>query len=526
MKKKLISLLIILVVMFAVLPSASADTNYLEAVVGDWVYNYIGSVDLGSYVYSANLPSGLYIAEESDEYCTNLYIAGTPAYPDDQLVNVTSTDGRVYTCRVVVVGKVGPDPVVYPFIDWVSSDFSCYQFSDSYVSVDVANANGWELTYNWYQNGNCEYIGDSRSYRVNTNTVGSVNYKCHVEAYNRPRGEYYDVGWTDFITVYVNGNSIENIRICSYPSKTQYNLGDYVNTDGLSIYANYSSGYQEVIYSGFEITPKKLNNVGDQKVLVGYAGWVTEFHVNVIDNVYVSKISIDTVPDKVNYLVGDTLNTAGLGIKVVYSNGGSEYIYNGFTVSPKNFDSVGTKTITVKYGGCTTSFTVSVDDGSEPTGIAIGSLPLKLQYTVGEELDTNGLLINVLTKNGGTQTVFPNDSRVKISPTTLTAEGKQKVTVVYTDASQFQCDFEVSVSAKPAPTAAPSAAPSSAPAAPSAAPAQKADGTSSVSPIIYVIAAVVGVVLIGLVVCVIVLQNRNKKLYDMNRKNRNNKDDD
>jgi len=74
----------------------------------------------------------------------------------------------------------------------------------------------------------------------------------------------------------------------------------------------------------------------------------------------VLSIVITGLPTKTTYVVGDRLDTSGLVVKALYSDGTNQDV-TGYTT---NFDSstAGTKTVTVSYGGktATTTFTVTV----------------------------------------------------------------------------------------------------------------------------------------------------------------------
>ena len=73
----------------------------------------------------------------------------------------------------------------------------------------------------------------------------------------------------------------------------------------------------------------------------------------------VQSIEIVRKPDKTTYMVGETLEEAGMKIKVVTGKGEEERT-TGFVCSPAFLDEEGTQTITVSYGGKTTTFTVEV----------------------------------------------------------------------------------------------------------------------------------------------------------------------
>ena len=74
----------------------------------------------------------------------------------------------------------------------------------------------------------------------------------------------------------------------------------------------------------------------------------------------VTELAVKTMPDKTSYFVGDTLDTAGLSLTATKSNGASETVTSGFSCTPTKLTTEGTQTITVSYGGKSTTFIVSV----------------------------------------------------------------------------------------------------------------------------------------------------------------------
>ncbi len=73
-----------------------------------------------------------------------------------------------------------------------------------------------------------------------------------------------------------------------------------------------------------------------------------------------SNISIETLPVKQSYSVGEKLNKTGLSIKVTYPDSTTEVLSSGFVCTPTELNSTGTQTITVTYGGKTATFNVNV----------------------------------------------------------------------------------------------------------------------------------------------------------------------
>ena len=72
-------------------------------------------------------------------------------------------------------------------------------------------------------------------------------------------------------------------------------------------------------------------------------------------------ITVNTLPDKTVYNIGEALDTTGLTLTATYSNGTTNTITSGFTVSGFSSETAGEKTITVTYGGKTATFAVTVN---------------------------------------------------------------------------------------------------------------------------------------------------------------------
>ena len=153
-----------------------------------------------------------------------------------------------------------------------------------------------------------------------------------------------------------------------------------------------------------------------------YAKWATAA---------LSSIAVTTKPTKTSYIVGETLNTSGMVVRATYSDGSTANV-TGYTCSPTQLTAVGTKAITVSYteDGITktTSFTVTVVKKTL-SSLSVTTKPAKTTYTVGETLDTSGMVVRATYSDGSTANV----TGYTCSPTTLNKEGSQTITVSYTE---------------------------------------------------------------------------------------------
>ncbi len=106
--------------------------------------------------------------------------------------------------------------------------------------------------------------------------------------------------------------------------------------------------------SGYDST-----KVGKQTVTVHYLDMTDTFDVTVAEG-ELSSIEIASNPSKTTYFTGEQLDTSGLSVKLNYANNSSKTITDGFDVSGFDNQTVGTNTLTVSYGGKTTTFTVTI----------------------------------------------------------------------------------------------------------------------------------------------------------------------
>lgn len=110
----------------------------------------------------------------------------------------------------------------------------------------------------------------------------------------------------------------------------------------------------------------------------------------------INEIQIRNLPDKNEYMVGDSLNTNGLEVVGIDTHGmGILLDKDQYTCSPTSFKTPGTKTITVRYKenpNLNATFNITV----KPRYTAeIISYPNKMTYKVNEELDLKGLEVKV-----------------------------------------------------------------------------------------------------------------------------------
>ncbi len=233
--------------------------------------------------------------------------------------------------------------------------------------------------------------------------------------------------------------TLQSVSVETLPEKTEYEAGDVLDATGLSIRVQLSNGESYVVTEGFALYPTRLEDAGTRSIEVNYEGLLCYFQVEVAEPPEVIEgIGVLSLPVKVVYDVGDVLDASGLGVRV-YTNHGTRDVYTDLLCLPTLLDTPGQQMITVYYGEKTCTFSVQVLEEEAPASIAVYRLPSKLDYQLGEALDTSGLVL-IETSNRDNPSYL--ETGYACSPTQLEETGQQEITV---SVGELHCSYYVTV---------------------------------------------------------------------------------
>ena len=179
---------------------------------------------------------------------------------------------------------------------------------------------------------------------------------------------------------------VTRLEVTHMPDKIRYLIGEAFDNTGLIITAYYNDNTSEQV-TGYTLSSPDMSSYGSKTVTVTFDEKTVDFSILVVD---ITGIEIKTPPMKQEYLVGDALDATGLTVLAKYTDGTSETITSGFTISELDSSSIGEKEITVSYKNHTATFKVLV---YELQGIRITHYPEKTYYRVGETFDPTGLVV-------------------------------------------------------------------------------------------------------------------------------------
>lgn len=144
------------------------------------------------------------------------------------------------------------------------------------------------------------------------------------------------------------------------PTKTEYYFGEIIDFKGGLIIATYLDGKTVTIPLSSALLSYNDFKVGENEVKVSIFGLEESFYIYVIDKSIVS-VSLNTLPIKVTYKIGESVDTIGGTILVTYNNDEVECI-NITNDMIRNFDSnnAGTVTVIIDYMNYTFSYDIQV----------------------------------------------------------------------------------------------------------------------------------------------------------------------
>lgn len=459
MNKRFVSLVLIVLLLCAALPCAAYADNTIianlgNAPAGKYLDQLIGTTESGTAsCVGGTLPAGCSVITEQKSSGACHFLRGTPTSAGVYEFTLSVKDENsaqlaTLTCSLTVTPA---EPSVT-----VSSDVNCFQGDAVTISVTARVSDAGSLSYRWFSSaGNSNTNGafiegaTGSTLQVSTSAVGVAYYYCEVT--NTSGGSSTSV-LSPTIKVTVSEPVLSSIAVNAMPAKREYKVGDMLDTSGLEILAKYSNGTNVVITSGFDVSPRSLDAVGTQTVTVSYMGKTCSFPVLVEDvEQVVESILILSEPTKLEYTVGEWLDTSGLKLRI-QTNKGSFDVTTGFSCHPSVLDREGTQTITVNYGSESAMFVVTVLPAEEElASVSVKKMPTKLSYAVGDRLDTSGMVLEATMNTGKTEEV---STGFTCSPMLLDKEGRQQITVNYKGKT---CTFELVVSAAPDETPDPAA---------------------------------------------------------------------
>lgn len=218
------------------------------------------------------------------------------------------------------------------------------------------------------------------------------------------------------------GKTLVSISV-SGPTKTIYKIGEPFDETGLVVTATYSDGSSAAV-TGYSLSGFDSTTTGVKTINVSFGGKTASFTVTVQDKTLTS-ISV-IPPTKTVYAIGESFDAAGMKVTASYDDGTTADVTTQASIGGFDNSSEGIKTITVSYGGMTSTFIIEVE-GKNLLSITVVP-PTQTVYAVNESFNRNGMQV---IANYDDETTEDVTGQEVLSGFDSSAAGTKTVTATY-----------------------------------------------------------------------------------------------
>ena len=175
---------------------------------------------------------------------------------------------------------------------------------------------------------------------------------------------YTEGGVTKTATYTVTVNAVSLVSIEVSDPKIAYYVGDtFVEP---TVTATFSNGSTSDVTNSATFTGYNMSSAGNQTVTVSYTNGTTETTSYSITVTAVAVTSIEVSGYKTSFKVGDTFSFGGTAT-AHYNNGSTTDVTASASFSGYNMSTAGNQTVTVSYGGQSTTYQITVSESSGGT---------------------------------------------------------------------------------------------------------------------------------------------------------------
>lgn len=354
MKKHLCSAALALLLILLIPAMASADVIYPAPpamTVGQPVDHLLATLDPGGTVsVSGVMPEGLYLDKQETDDGVNVYLRGVPivAGTYDLIINYNGSNS---ICTLEIL--TAPVDVIVP----VAISVATMPDRTQYTAGETLDSTGLSILV-LMSDGSTETV-----------TEGFVLSPTLLENAGTQQIEvsYGGLLCTFEVEVEPAPEVIEEIGVLNLPEKIVYEPGDTLDPTGLTIRVYTNNGTRDVGAEELSCSPMELETAGSQVITVEYEGHSCTFTVQVLEEEIPASLTIAALPTKLDYFVGDTLDTAGLVLLLTRDQDSVEYVTTNYSCKPFFLDQAGKIEIVVRYQDLECSFLVNVRSLPPPT---------------------------------------------------------------------------------------------------------------------------------------------------------------
>ena len=154
---------------------------------------------------------------------------------------------------------------------------------------------------------------------------------------------------------------IKKVTVFQNPDKLNYYQSNTtLDLTGGKVKVIYEDNSVDIVdMNECKVIPFNSKSIGEKTVNISYCGVKTKLKINIMP-IQTTSISIDSLPEKLTYYIGEKLDLTGLRIRAVNNDGSVVVTEKDYIYSKIALEKTGLETINVTYGGKSVSFTISV----------------------------------------------------------------------------------------------------------------------------------------------------------------------
>ena len=231
-----------------------------------------------------------------------------------------------------------------------------------------------------------------------------------------------DVTYTkDNVTHYTSFDLIVKylllLNVAKEPTKMDYFVGDNIDLSGIKMEAEFSDNTKKNVTNSCTYNPANgttLTTDGAVTVTASYTeDGITQTAeiVLMVEKIICEEIKVTSLPAKLSYKVGETLDYTGVEVTAYYSDNSTKIVTEQCTFSPANGSTAesGSEMVEVTYTEDGQEFVDTFDiEIVEFEGIEITQEPNKTKYWIGDRMDYTGLIVSGVWSDGSKEVVTPD----------------------------------------------------------------------------------------------------------------------
>lgn len=413
------------------------DANVYRYLIGilnaqtEITYENIYQYDeLGGYLkYKKKNTNKIYLATEFDkktegkEYLTQVSIKTPETYTCKVYVNPNGTskemkdlqqvelktgetvtfDAGYHTIEFANPIKIGEKFVVVLEIEGTQTDLIAILVEVNYGEfyTDPIYANASNHVYDTVT------IADGKCFFASEDEVSNNQWTDASKVYEGTDGKVPNFDTT--IKAFTTSKVLESIEIATPPTKTSYIEGQDFDVAGMVIKGNLANGdkidiTEYLIQDGTNLT---LEQTG---VTISYNGFTITQPIEVVKNT-IESIVVTTAPKTIEYYAGESFDATDMIVEAIWKDGTTEIVTEYIVRDGQNLKN-GQKTVTIEFEGQTTTQAITIKP-NPVVKLEVVSNANKLNYIVGQNFNTEGLIIKATYESGMEKEITAVDYTIK-----------------------------------------------------------------------------------------------------------------